>query len=154
MILSFKMKGDVTSDHFLMLCFQKDSLDTVGFRTFRTFSGEGVAGLGLNFTNFFLVGFPKAKNTHFGLFRTPGPPPPHSGQSPTKYQFFRCAKMKGLENYSFVVSSGIGVYMLRRETVSERVCDARRPQTPNTHAINSPATRMTIDNTRNFTTLI
>ena len=62
--------------------------------------------------------------------------------------------MKGLENYSFVVSSGIGVYMLRRETVSERVCDARRPQTPNTHAINSPATRMTIDNTRNFTTLI
>ena len=26
MILSFKMKGDVVSDHFLMLCFQKDSL--------------------------------------------------------------------------------------------------------------------------------
>ena len=35
MILSFKMKGDVISDHFLMLWFQKDSLDTVGFRTFR-----------------------------------------------------------------------------------------------------------------------
>ena len=33
MILSFKMKGDVISDHFLMLWFQKDSLDTVGFRT-------------------------------------------------------------------------------------------------------------------------
>ena len=32
-ILSFKMKVDVISDHFLMLWFQKDSLDTVGFRT-------------------------------------------------------------------------------------------------------------------------
>ena len=31
MILSFKMKGGVISDHFLMLWFQKDSLDTVGF---------------------------------------------------------------------------------------------------------------------------
>ena len=39
MILSFKLKGDVISDHFLMLWFQKDSLDTVGFRTFRTFRG-------------------------------------------------------------------------------------------------------------------
>ena len=37
MLLSFKMKGDVISDHFLMLWFQKDSLDTVGFRTY----GEG-----------------------------------------------------------------------------------------------------------------
>ena len=36
MILSFEMlKGVVISDHFLMLWFQKDSLDTVGFRTFR-----------------------------------------------------------------------------------------------------------------------
>ena len=35
MILSFKMKGDVISNHFLMRWFQKDSLDTVGFRTFR-----------------------------------------------------------------------------------------------------------------------
>ena len=34
MILSIKMKGDVISDHFLMLWFQKDSLDTVGFRTY------------------------------------------------------------------------------------------------------------------------
>ena len=42
MILSFKMKGDVISDHFLMLWFQKDSLDTVGFRTFRTLGGAGV----------------------------------------------------------------------------------------------------------------
>ena len=32
MKLSFKMKRDVISDHFLMLWFQKDSLDTVGFR--------------------------------------------------------------------------------------------------------------------------
>ena len=31
MNLSFKMNGDVISDHFLMLWFQKDSLDTVGF---------------------------------------------------------------------------------------------------------------------------
>ena len=28
MILSLKMKGDVISDHFLMLWLQKDSLDT------------------------------------------------------------------------------------------------------------------------------
>ena len=42
--LSSKMKGDVISDHFLMLWFQKDSLDTVGFKTFRTFRGEGVRG--------------------------------------------------------------------------------------------------------------
>ena len=48
MILSFNMEGYVISDQFLMLWFQKDSLDTVGFRTFRTFSGEGVAGLGLS----------------------------------------------------------------------------------------------------------
>ena len=42
MILSFKMKGDVISDHFLMLWFQKDSLDTIGFSTFRNFfGGEG-----------------------------------------------------------------------------------------------------------------
>ena len=34
MILSFKMKGDVIPDHFLMLRFQKDPLDTVGFRTY------------------------------------------------------------------------------------------------------------------------
>ena len=39
MILSLKMKGDVVSHHFLMLWFQKDFLDTVGFRTFRTFRG-------------------------------------------------------------------------------------------------------------------
>ena len=37
MILSFEMKGDKVSDHFLMLWFQKDYLDTVGFRTY----GEG-----------------------------------------------------------------------------------------------------------------
>ena len=29
MILSFKIKGDVISDHFLMLWFQKDSLASV-----------------------------------------------------------------------------------------------------------------------------
>ena len=34
MMLSFKMKGGFISDHFLMLWFQKDSLDTVGFRTY------------------------------------------------------------------------------------------------------------------------
>ena len=28
------MKGDVIPDHFLMLRFQKDPLDTVGFRTY------------------------------------------------------------------------------------------------------------------------
>ena len=33
------MKGDVISRHFLMPWFQKDSLDTIGFRTFRTFRG-------------------------------------------------------------------------------------------------------------------
>ena len=34
MIISFKMKGEVISDLFLMLWFQKDSLNTVGFRTY------------------------------------------------------------------------------------------------------------------------
>ena len=34
MTLSFKMKGGIISDHFLMLWFQKDSLDTVNFRTY------------------------------------------------------------------------------------------------------------------------
>ena len=38
-ISSSKMKGDVISDPFLMLWFQKDSLDTVGFTTFRIFRG-------------------------------------------------------------------------------------------------------------------
>ena len=32
-----QVMGYVVSDHFLMLWFQKDSLDTVGFRTY----GEG-----------------------------------------------------------------------------------------------------------------
>ena len=46
MILSFEMKGDVTSDLFLMLWFQKDSLDTVGLRTFRTFSRQALFCIG------------------------------------------------------------------------------------------------------------
>ena len=39
MTLSFKMKGDVISELFLIIWFQKDSLDTVGLRTFRVGSG-------------------------------------------------------------------------------------------------------------------
>ena len=39
MKLSLKIKGDVIFDHFLMLWFQKDSLDIVGFETFRVGSG-------------------------------------------------------------------------------------------------------------------
>ena len=39
MISLFKKKVDVLSDNFLMLWFKKDSLDTVGFRTFSTFRG-------------------------------------------------------------------------------------------------------------------
>ena len=39
MILSFKMEGGVISGHFLMLWFQKDFLDIVGFGTFRVGSG-------------------------------------------------------------------------------------------------------------------
>ena len=35
MILSFKMKGDIILDHFLMPGFQNDFLDTVSFRTLR-----------------------------------------------------------------------------------------------------------------------
>ena len=31
MKLSLKIKGDVIFDHFLILWFQKESLDTVGF---------------------------------------------------------------------------------------------------------------------------
>ena len=42
MILSFEMKRDVISDHFLMLWFQKDFLDTVGFRTVRG-AGSGAS---------------------------------------------------------------------------------------------------------------
>ena len=42
MILTFEMKADVISDRFTMPWFQKDSLDTVDFRTFRTFRGVGV----------------------------------------------------------------------------------------------------------------
>ena len=39
------------------------------------------------------------------------------------------------------------IYGKERDSVSERVCDARRPQTLYTLAINSPRTQMTIDNT-------
>ena len=38
-ILSLKMKGDVISGQSLMLWFQKDSLDIVGFGTFRVGTG-------------------------------------------------------------------------------------------------------------------
>ena len=34
MKISLKMKGDVMSNQFLMLWFQKDSLDTIGLRTY------------------------------------------------------------------------------------------------------------------------
>ena len=34
LILAFIMKRDVISDHFLMLWFQKDFLDTFSFRTY------------------------------------------------------------------------------------------------------------------------
>ena len=51
MMLSFKMKGDDISDHFLMLWFQKDYLDTVGFRTFRTFRTFRRGGGGPEFLN-------------------------------------------------------------------------------------------------------
>ena len=43
------------------------------------------------------------------------------------------------------------IYAKERDVVSERVCDARRLQTPNTLAINSPRTQMTIDNTNDIT---
>ena len=39
MIVSFKMKGYVISNHLLMLGFQKN-LDAVGFSTFRTWGGD------------------------------------------------------------------------------------------------------------------
>ena len=45
MILSFKMKGDVISDHFLMLWFQKDSVDTFGFQDVQDFFGGDPGGL-------------------------------------------------------------------------------------------------------------
>ena len=41
-ILSFKMKGVVISDHFLMLWLQKDSSDIVGFRTLGLLEVSGV----------------------------------------------------------------------------------------------------------------
>ena len=47
-ILSFKMNGDDISDHFLMPWFQKDSLDTVGFRNFR--GGAGILNKIMDFS--------------------------------------------------------------------------------------------------------
>ena len=41
-ILSFKMNGDVITDHFLMLWLQKDSPDIVGFGTLGLLGGSGV----------------------------------------------------------------------------------------------------------------
>ena len=65
MIPSFEMKGENISDHLLMLWFQKDSLNIVGFRTYDRGSrvlnqkvtfralkvpgGRGVTCLGLKF---------------------------------------------------------------------------------------------------------
>ena len=50
MISSFKMNGDVNiSEHFIMLWFQKDSLGTVGFRTFRGREGTGVLNKTVDF---------------------------------------------------------------------------------------------------------
>ena len=46
------MKGDVIFDHF----FQKDSLGTVGFGTFRTFRGEGVRGSEIKIMDFGVTG--------------------------------------------------------------------------------------------------
>ena len=45
MILSFEMKGDFTSDQFLMLWFQKDSLDTAGFRPFLAVQDSSIGDL-------------------------------------------------------------------------------------------------------------
>ena len=47
LIFSFEMKGDVIHDQFLMLWFQKDSLYTVGFKTFR--GGPGVLNKVMDF---------------------------------------------------------------------------------------------------------
>ena len=66
MILSFKMKADVISDRFLMLWFQKDSVDTVSFRTYGGGSRVkkqkvtfGVTGLGRSPKKYhFFDGFP------------------------------------------------------------------------------------------------
>ena len=50
MILLFKMKGYVISDHVFMPWFQKDSPDTVGFRTFRGGGGgPGFLNNGVDF---------------------------------------------------------------------------------------------------------
>ena len=64
MTLSFKMKGGIISDHFLMLWFQKDSLDTVGFRTFRTFRG----GVRESEVTFGVLNVPREEGSHW--FRT------------------------------------------------------------------------------------
>ena len=48
MMSSFKMIGDVISDNFLMQWFQKDSLDTVGFRNFR--GGPGLLNKIMDFS--------------------------------------------------------------------------------------------------------
>ena len=62
MILSFRMKGDVISDHFLMLWFQKDSLNTVGNRTY----GGGSRVLNQKVT-FEVLNMPMGGGTGLGL---------------------------------------------------------------------------------------
>ena len=79
------MKGNVIPHHFLMLRFQKDSLATVGFRTYGggvqspkakspkyTYGGEGVIGLRLSPKKYqsFFAPFPKEALTYRIYLRT------------------------------------------------------------------------------------
>lgn len=70
------MKGDVMSDYFVILRSQKNSLDTVGCRTFRTFRGGlGVlnknCGLSPKFYQFFVLPIRERKTfNNFWIART------------------------------------------------------------------------------------
>ena len=57
------MKGDIISDHFLMLWFQKDSLFTVSFGLLGFFGGGGRSGLFPKFYHFLLL-FPFVNKCH------------------------------------------------------------------------------------------
>ena len=85
MILSFKMKADVISDHFLMLWFQKDSVDTVSFRTY----GGGSKILNQKVT-FWVLNVPMGVGVECGghRFRT----------KPWKYHIFAPSLTSGGEN--------------------------------------------------------
>ena len=91
MISLFKMEGDVISDHFRLLWFQKDSMDTVGFRTFRN-SREGGPGFLNKIVDF---GEPMWHLDSYMYRRRGGAMHANLRIFPTFYQFFLVASLSG-----------------------------------------------------------